>query len=258
MSFEESAPGPGSRPNCSSACTLWRLSRPPTSPEQGRACRLCAESMAIFFLFFSPPPSWLPSPGGFCWPCRHHLASCCAFLFQHRDTMLCLLDDARRCTGARSWLIPYRFLSGLVGALRLPGGGACFALLTPFPGDAVRFRPSCSPVNRWIWRLGLITIASGGLCCCPRPLALAGGPAPLFRRWGPEDAKPAAVAAVLGHISGRDAGNTQVNVLIESAAVGRHLAGSLFVLLAAVRPGRQPWAAGAGRRPWWFSASTPA
>jgi len=114
------------------------------------------------------------------------------------------------------------------------------ALATPFPGDAVRFRPSCLAGEtvdlQWLIQIRRL----GGLCCCPRPLALAGGPCRRYcgdgglrmrnLRLGCGGSGPHLWSADLEY---------QVNVLIELLAVGGNLAGKPVLLSLLLGQGRQ-------------------
>jgi len=94
---------------------------------------------------------------------------------------------------------------------------------------------------------GLITIGSGRLCCCPRPLAFARRAAPHSAMGGLRMRNLGGLLRVLGHIYGPLNWNYQVNVLIGCWPWAGKPGRQLFVALAAVRPGRQAWAAGAGK-----------
>jgi len=155
--------------------------------------------MAIFFLFHprlraaqpgrAPAGPWSPS----------HLAFCCAL--SDRITMLCFLTERATALFERSLaeFVPVSLC--LVAPLGgFPEGVRAFGLAHPFPGDAVVFPAHCSPVNRWIWRWPDLQSRLGRSAAAPRPLALAGGPAPYSGDGGLKMRNLRLFAAVLGHI----------------------------------------------------------
>jgi len=118
------------------------------------------------------------------------------------------------------------------------------ALLTPFPADRCRFRPSCSPVKtgrsgRWLDQQSRLAV-----CCSPVcPLTWAGlRLAAAMRRWGPEDAKLRLLRRFLGsNLLAADLeipGERAESSCCRGATSGRQPVRALVLFV----PGRQHWA----------------
>jgi len=128
---------------------LWRYLASHLS-EQATRLPFVVLIMAIFFLF-QPAAFWLPSPGGFLLAVVAHPPGFPAALpVSDRDHHALLLDE-RAAALERLLLIPYLFLSGLWRPWRLSRRGCVPSPCSPLSRRCCRFRPSCSPVNRWIW-----------------------------------------------------------------------------------------------------------
>jgi len=182
--FEEDAPRPALALFAPAAAPPLRLSRLPPL-EQPRAC-VRGVIMAIFFLF--QPPPLAPSRPASCMACSPSTWLSAALLFQ--TVTPCSASGPTRAALERLadsvpvlsvwWAAPWR---------AFPEGLLCLRPCSPS-----RILRSGQVARRNVDLAGgLITIASGGLADCPSPLALAGGPAPLFGD-GLRCRKPAAVA----------------------------------------------------------------